>query len=110
QNLLEGGGSFVHWSERVEGSADITIKTKNEHPALVSSGTLHYLAGWPDRTAWDRVLTLIAPAAGLYLEVLPQGLRVRDTATHRFAFNYAATPVHWRGIVIPPAGVHWVEI
>ena len=109
-NLLEGGGSFVHWSERIEGTASVTIKTKHDHPALVTSGTLHYLAGWPDRTAWDHILTTLAPAAGLFLETLPQGLRVRDTATHRFAFNYAATPVHWRGNVIPPAGVHWVEI
>ncbi|SMX23794.1 beta-galactosidase [Boseongicola aestuarii] len=110
QDLLEDAGSFVHWSERLEGTANVTLKTKNDHPALVTSGTLHYLAGWPDRAAWDHILKLIAPAAGLYLEVLPPGLRVRDTATHRFAFNYGAAPVHWRGIVIPPAGLHWVDI
>ena len=108
--LLEGPGGFVHWTERLEGSAQISIQTKDDHPALVTHGTLHYLAGWPDRAAWDRILTTIAPAAGLFLEVLPPGLRVRDTAHHRFAFNYAATPIAWRGVMLQPGGVHWVDI
>ena len=41
---------------------------------------------------------------------LPEGLRVRDTATHRFWFNYDSAPVSYEGRDIPAAGVHWEEI
>ena len=40
---------------------------------------------------------------------LPDGLRVRDTARHRFVFNYAPEPQEWNGVTIPAAGVHWEE-
>ena len=109
QNLFEGPGSFVHWAERLEGNANAIIRTKDDHPAVVKSGNLHYLAGWPDRPGYDRIIDQIATSAGLIIERMPPGLRVRDTATHRFAFNYAAQPIIWRGIALPPGGVHWVE-
>jgi beta-galactosidase len=38
---------------------------------------------------------------------LPEGLRLRDTPTHRFVFNYNAHPVHWQGREITAAGVDW---
>jgi beta-galactosidase len=34
-------------------------------------------------------------------------LRRRDTATHRFLFNYNLVPAEWGGVTIPPAGVLW---
>ncbi len=109
ENLFEGSGSFVHWAERLEGDATAIIRTKDDHPAVVKSGNLYYLAGWPDRKGYDRIIDQIATSAGLIIERMPPGLRVRDTATHRFAFNYAAQPTIWRGVAIPPGGVHWIE-
>jgi len=34
-------------------------------------------------------------------------LRIRDTDTHRFIFNYAPKARDWNGVSIPAAGVHW---
>ncbi|MBL9053456.1 MAG: hypothetical protein JNN02_06970, partial [Tabrizicola sp.] len=45
---------------------------------------------------------------GIETDPLPEGLRLRDTATHRFLFNYNAVPVDWAGVTIPAAGVHWM--
>jgi beta-galactosidase len=38
---------------------------------------------------------------------MPDGVRQRDTANHRFIFNYNAEPVLFDGETIPAAGVHW---
>ena len=79
-------------------------------PALIAAGGLHYLAGWPDEAALDRILTAACHRAGIDTDPLPEGLRRRDSATHRFWFNYNPVPVEWAGITIPPAGVHWAVL
>ncbi|WP_413718471.1 beta-galactosidase [Silicimonas sp. MF1-12-2] len=104
---FDGDGAFIRWSEHLEGGADALVVTRAGRPALVGSGTLRYLAGWPDAEGWNRIIALAATDAGLKTTLLPDGLRLRDTASHRFAFNYAPEPVTWQGQTIPPAGVHW---
>lgn len=68
---------------------------------------LRYLAGWPDDQTFDLIIDAAAKEVGLDTLHLPDGVRVRDTATHRFVFNYAPAPRDWNGITIAPAGVHW---
>jgi beta-galactosidase len=104
---VQGGGALVHWVETIEGPADATLKTSDNAPVLVSDGSVHYLGGWPDLALWDRVIGLLAAQHGLALAPLPEGLRLRDTATHRFAFNYSADAVEWQGRIIDAAGVAW---
>ncbi|MEQ9039263.1 MAG: beta-galactosidase [Silicimonas sp.] len=105
--LLEGGGAFIRWAEHLEGGAETLLATEAGRPALVGAGSLRYLAGWPDRDGWDRIVAMSAKDAGLETARMLKGLRLRDTATHRFAFNYAPVPVSWNGHTIPPAGVKW---
>ncbi len=104
---LAGGGEVRHWLEHIETTAEVVEATAEGHPVLVRAGTLHYLGGWPDEAALLRLLGAAAAAAGLPTEDLPDGLRLRSGAGHRFAFNYAPGPVAWRGVEIPAAGVHW---
>ncbi len=104
---LAEGGAFVHWREKLEGAATVTEVAEDGWPALVSAGRLHYLAGWPDEAALARILGRACAAEGIETDPLPEGLRRRDSATHRYLFNYNAIPVEWGGVTIPPAGVHW---
>ena len=104
---VEGGGHLVHWAEHLEGSAGVLISAIDGTPVLVADDNLHYLAGWPDPALWDRLVTLLC--ADLPLVDLPDGLRLRDTQHHRFAFNYAPEAVEWDGKHIEPAGVTWWE-
>ena len=104
---LEGGGALVNWREKLEGTATVIEVAEDGWPALVSAGRLHYLAGWPDDTALTRILQRACADEGIETDPLPEGLRRRDTATHRFLFNYNAVPADWGGVTIPPAGVHW---
>jgi beta-galactosidase len=104
---LANGGQFVHWREKMMGAGVVEESTTDGWPALVAAGSLHYLAGWPDEATLDRILMAACAAQGLNTDPLPEGLRRRDTATHRFWFNYNPVPVEWGGVVIEPAGVHW---
>lgn len=104
---LSAGGNFMHWREKVETTAAVVETTSDGWPALICSAGLHYLAGWPDEVAFTRLLTGLCQKAGIETDPLPEGLRRRDSATHRFLFNYNAVPVEWDGEIIPPAGVSW---
>ncbi len=104
---LPAGGALRHWREKVETSATVVEQSLDGWPALIRAGGLHYLAGWADEVALARILTRLCDETGLATEALPEGLRQRDSATHRFVFNYNAEPVHWQGREIPAAGVDW---
>jgi beta-galactosidase len=106
---MEGGGRFLHWFEHLEGSAPVTLRTKDGRPAMLGQGLVRYLAGWPDDTGFDRIVRALCAEAGVPTLDLPDGLRLRETARHRFVFNYAPEPQEWRGTTIPAAGVHWEE-
>ncbi len=107
---LRDGGRFVHWFEHLEGEADVITRTAHGQPAIMGSKNLRYIAGWPDDRTLDRIIA--ATCAELHLEThsLPEGLRIRDTATHRFVFNYANHAQDWHRTHIPPAGVHWESL
>ena len=104
---LTMGGNFLHWREKLETTAQVVEAATDGWPALIRAGGLHYLGGWPDEAAFTRILTALCHEIGLETDPLPEGLRLRDTATHRFMFNYNAVPVEWGGATIPAAGVHW---
>ncbi len=103
---LARGGAFVHWFEHLEtGHARET--TTDGRPAIATAGRLHYLAGWPDDTAFDWIVADACTAEGIETVSLPEGLRIRDTDSHRFWFNYAPEPIVFEGITHAAAGVTW---
>ncbi|RYH11687.1 beta-galactosidase [Tropicimonas sp. IMCC6043] len=107
---LAQGGAMTRWLEHIEGSAETVEETIAGQPVLARSGGLHYLAGWPDPPALARILARACTEAGIETVEMPEGLRRRDTETHRFYINYAAEPVRFDGLEIPAAGVAWKEI
>ncbi len=107
---LVQGGNLLHWREKLEGTATVTEAAADGWPAMVSVGKQHYLAGWPDDVALTCILQTACTAEGIETDPLPEGLRRRDSATHRFLFNYNPVPAEWGGVSIPPAGVHWTDL
>ena len=104
---LHSGGTLRHWREKLETSAEVVDRATDGWPALIRAGGLHYLAGWADPDTLLGIVERLCAKAGLATTRLPDGLRLRDSATHRFAFNYDGAPVDWQGQTIPPAGVAW---
>ena len=107
ERLVAGGGAVRHWMEQLHGSSQVRLATDRDEPVLVGTGGMSYLGGWPDPALWDRIISLMAKDAGLDLTELPEGLRLRDTSSHRFAFNYGPCSIAFDGRTIAPAGVEW---
>ena len=103
---LEDGGALRHWREELDAAGPVRLATKDGQPVIVGD-RLRYLGGWPEEDAFYRIVSGMAREAGLEVEDLPPGLRLRRTETHLFVFNYAPEPQVWQGIEIAPAGVHW---
>lgn len=102
---VKGGGAVLHWAETLEGIADVVLETEDGASVAMSDGARTYLGGWPDRLLWDRLVARLLPDTRP--QKLPEGVRLRETATHVFAFNYGPAPVEWRGETLEPAGVAW---
>jgi beta-galactosidase len=106
---LELGGSFVHWRERLAGTGMVVERTTDGHPAVMASGSVFYMGGWPDEIALDRLLRTACVDGGVEIEPLPEGVRRRDTQAHTFYFNYNSGPVLHSGLTSPECGVRWTD-
>ena len=95
---LKGGGAAIHWVETLEGGAPV-LSLADGSPVAVRAqeGGPLYLGAWLDAEAMDRLMYLVLEEAGLRVCRLPDELRMRETQTERFFFNYGAHPVSWRG-------------
>jgi beta-galactosidase len=107
---LAQGGALQLWREKLDSRANVIEAAEDGWPALVAADKLHYLAGWPEAQALSRILHRACTSEGIETDPLPEGLRRRDTGTHRFLFNYNPVPAEWGGVTIPPAGVHWTRL
>lgn len=107
---LEQGGVFRHWVERLDGSSKVTEQTIDGHAAIVSNGQMHYIAGWPDDVALSRIIRGLCATAGVETTPVSDGLRIRDTKSHRFVFNYAPEAADYNGVSVPAAGVYWTDL
>ena len=104
---LSGGGAFEKWREAIETEDTVILRLEDGAPAVVRAGDIIYLAGWPDPSLWRRLLIQLAQEQDLPNMDLPQDIRIRDTQTHRFWFNYGPKAITWNDIMLPAAGVHW---
>lgn len=104
---LDGGGAFEKWREDLQTQDEVLMTLADGSPAVVRSGDVIYLGGWPDTALWRRILEDVAQECELTLMALPMDVRVRDTGTHRFIFNYGPGETTWDGKTLPPAGVVW---
>ncbi|MEM6941202.1 MAG: beta-galactosidase [Pseudomonadota bacterium] len=105
---VRAGGALHRWAEQIEGEAEVCLSRADGAPVLLRAAHLHYLTGWPDATLWTRVIEVLG--ADVPLTPLPPGLRLRDTATHRFVFNYNSHAVTWDGQEIGPAALTWTPL
>ena len=106
---IAGGGTVEKWFEHLEGSAPAILATASGAPAL-AGGRVQYLAGWPDTVLWDRLVATWLDSAGIARTHLTGGLRVRETGSHRFVFNYGPAPATCDGLEIAPGDLVWLPL
>lgn len=102
---MQGGGAITGYREMLVGGAEVGLVAEDGVPVTMSSGNITYLGAWLDQAGMSRVLTPVIEAAGLTALSLPEGLRLRDTATERFWFNYGTEAVAYDGRQFAPASV-----
>jgi beta-galactosidase len=101
------GWSISRWREDVETALKPELALKDGRGVVFAQHNIRYCAAWPDRSLLDLLVGRVAGEAGIATATLPEGLRIRRTPTHLFAFNYSAQPVRFdlTGETIDPAGV-----
>jgi len=102
---LSRGGAVKLYLEELEGAAEALLTTEAGEPVAVSTTGVTYLGGWLDSKAMDRLVSEIARRAELTTIQMPEGIRMRETATERFLFNHTTETVVHQGHELPPAGV-----
>lgn len=107
---LPAGGSIIEWQEHLHTDATVLEHTGDHAPLLIERGHFAYLTAWLDQKALKRVLSDECIKAGVTTYDMPEGVRIRDTATHRFMFNYANDTRQFMGESLEPASVHWAEL
>ncbi len=107
---LKKTGKVCNWIETTIGSDAVMESTTDGKPVLIGSEKRQYLTAWPDRIALVRLFKSVCNAEQISTQVLAEGLRVRDTLSHRFVFNYNPHAVDYNGVVIEASGVYWKNL
>jgi beta-galactosidase len=102
-------GSFVHWAEDLEGTAEVTLRRADGTAAMVRAGAVQYLAGWPDDATLRDLLRDACTQVGVGTMDLPDAIRTRVCGGVRFWFNHGPEALDWQGDILPAAGVRMVR-
>ena len=103
------------WREVIETELPARATFADGGAAWVSKDLWHYLATWPETALLDHVIATVALEAGLPVQPLEEGVRLRRRGDVCFAFNFAPeqrrtpapaeAPFVLGGASLPPAGV-----
>lgn len=104
---LKRGGAIQYWQERIETDAPVLETDDLGYPIRVGNEAVQYVAAWLDQAALKRIYTELCNKLSIDCIRLPDGVRVRDTQTHRFYFNYNDQTQAVDGLSLGPASVLW---
>jgi len=102
------GFAITRWREDVASDIDPELTDAGGRGVVYANGHIRYCAAWPDRALLRLLIKRMAQEAELSLIDLPDGIRVRRSATHAFTFNYASQSVFvpHLGEILAPANWH----
>lgn len=85
--------TLTRWLEQVRHDIEVDFALDDGRPAVLRHGNFQYIAGWPDAALMHKMIRRAAREMGIATLDLPEGLRVRRTASNVFVFNYSAYPI-----------------
>ncbi|MFL0355671.1 beta-galactosidase [Erythrobacter sp. GH1-10] len=86
------GWSITRWREDVQTDLEPEFVLADGRGIVFRDDNIRYCAGWPDHALMRRIIEKMAQEGDIGLLDLPEGLRVRRTASHLFIFNYSTEP------------------
>lgn len=102
---IEGGGAVLGYREKLEGAASPIMRTDDGSPVAMRDGKTTYLGAWLDQPGFKRLFKDLGDLAGLATIDLPAGVRVRETATETFWFNFDTVEHSIEGRTLAPISV-----
>jgi beta-galactosidase len=87
------GWSVTRWREDVRARFAPELADAEGRGVVYALANRRYCAIWPDAALLRLLIERMAGEAGVDLLDLPEGIRLRRSASHAFTFNYAAQPV-----------------
>lgn len=102
------GFAVARWREDIASDLAPELSDHAGRGVVYRKDRLRYLAVWPDAKLLRLLVERMGQEAGAALLDLPEGIRVRRSASHAFTFNYAAHPlfVPHLGKTLAPASWH----
>ncbi|MEM1052290.1 MAG: beta-galactosidase [Pseudomonadota bacterium] len=95
RNGISGQGdkwTISRWLEEIESDLTAEFALEDGRGIVFANSNIRYCAAWPDRNLLDMLIERLATEAEIELLELPEGLRVRRSKDHIFAFNYRSEP------------------
>jgi beta-galactosidase len=103
--LADPDGMIDGWVEHIDSALEPDLRIAGQG-VLWRADHVRYLSASPTAALLDQLIATLAGEADLTTMALPEGVRMRRTAAHLFAFNYAAqSRTLANGATLPPAGV-----
>lgn len=95
EGVSEPGDGWVvtRWREDVQSHVVPEFADAAQRGVVYASGAVRYCAIWPDRALLRLLIERMAEETDLPLLDLPEGIRVRSSASHIFTFNYTNSTV-----------------
>ena len=107
---IKGLGSFKTWMETLIDYDNIIEETEDGRAAVVGHEKNIYIAGWADQMTLKMIFSRVCESKDIATTELEDCVRVRETLTHRFWFNYSNQECNVGSVCIPPSGVIWESI
>ncbi|WP_159729557.1 beta-galactosidase [Methylosinus sp. Ce-a6] len=87
-------GGFEHWREYPDIGENVSVELAcaDGEAALMRSGEVFYLAGWPDDGLLFEIVRRLLARVQLAALDLPEHIRIRDNGETRYVFNYGREP------------------
>jgi beta-galactosidase len=87
------GFAVTRWREDVASDLAPELTDSEGRGVVYANANVRYCAIWPEHALLGMLVERMAGEAGVSLLDLPEGIRMRRTATHCFTFNYRADAV-----------------
>jgi beta-galactosidase len=104
------GGTFKCWMETLVDCDSVIESCDDGRPAVIGQKDRMYIAGWGNQEALKRILKDACIYQNITTIELPDCVRVRETFSHRFWFNYSDSETRIGATSLRPSGVLWEKL
>ena len=107
---LIGEGMIEGYREILDGNAEVGLRSEDGSPVVMKANRLSYVGACLDLTGWRSLFRNACAKRNIPIVDLPDAVRIRDTETERFWFNFDPVAHKVDGMTLPPISVTRQEL